>query len=90
MYFHSDPAVFVLKVSLAQYAATFISFSNMAEVPVASLSKKVVHRHLSSELFPPVAYLSSVMLAHFPVAAVGDLFFSLAIYWWVKPPFTCF
>ena len=71
---------FVLRISLAQFAATSISFSNMSEMPVAAQSKLVVHRFLDAGMFSPVVYTATVMATHFPVAAVGDLFFTAALY----------
>jgi hypothetical protein len=54
--FYQPPlSAFTLRTSLAQYAATFISFSNAAELPIAYQSKRVVARHLDSSMYAPPA-----------------------------------
>lgn len=45
-----DPSAYVLRIGLALFASTTVSYSSMAEVPVAFMSKRLVARQVSQGL----------------------------------------
>ena len=78
-----DPNNFVMFVSLSLFASIFLAYSNMAEVPVVYQSKRIVHRHLTTKMYPVWSYLVALMTINFPVTFLADVIFCTILYWLV-------
>ena len=50
LFWSPDPSNYILKIGLALFASTSVSYSSMAEVPVAFMSKRLVSRQVSQGL----------------------------------------
>jgi ABC-type multidrug transport system ATPase subunit/ABC-type multidrug transport system permease subunit len=81
LYYNIPSTSFNLFTALAQFCLVFLSFSNNAEIPIASNTKKVLFRHLESNAYPALPFVASIMTTSLPVAAIGDLIFSAIVYW---------
>jgi ABC-type multidrug transport system ATPase subunit/ABC-type multidrug transport system permease subunit len=80
LFFAPDPSNFPLRFALALFAATFLSFGNMAEIPAVDTSKRVVYRQTASSMYPETAYLGATLTSHFPFASAGTLLFAILLY----------
>lgn len=81
LYYKPDPAAFPLRFALALFAAIFLAFGNMAEIPAVDVSKRIVYRQTSSNLYEPLPYLSSILVTHFPFTVAANIIFSSLLYY---------
>jgi ABC-type multidrug transport system permease subunit len=72
---------FQSRFGLLLFSATFIGFSNNAELPAVFQSKKVASYQLRG--YSALAYVSAILITSLPLAILCDLIFGSIVYWMV-------
>jgi len=81
LFYQLDPSLFAARYGLILFSLTFLSFVNMAEVPLASEFKKVVAKQVDSGFYSPLSYVFSVVLMHLPLSIVECGVMGTILYW---------
>ena len=81
LFYQLDPSLFAARYGLILFSLTFLSFVNMAEVPLASEFKKVVAKQVDSGFYSPLSYVFSVVLMHLPLSIIECGVMGTILYW---------
>jgi ATP-binding cassette, subfamily G (WHITE), member 2, SNQ2 len=65
------------------FTLIFVSYSNIAEVPLTFENKRIVQRQLSNGAYPAFSYVLALIVVQLPIILLADMILSLAIYWMV-------
>jgi ABC-type multidrug transport system ATPase subunit/ABC-type multidrug transport system permease subunit len=68
------------KFGMFLFGALHVAFANMSEVPIAVVNKYTCYKHVSSGMYPSLAYVLAVSLLHIPIAFAESLVFSVILY----------
>lgn len=62
----------------------FLAFGGMAEVPIASLAKKVVIKQYAARMYSIPVFVLCTVITQLPLAIVDTVVFGSIVYWCVQ------
>lgn len=71
---------YLLKYGVMLFAAIFLGFSSMAEVPGTIYNRGVAARQIRAGQYTPLSYVLSVFIAGLPLLVLQGVIFSVTIY----------
>lgn len=81
IYYKISTDNFVVKYSLAIFAASAVAFASFAEIPTIFISKRTAARQMSAGFYQPLAYVLSVIVNSLPVGILSTFLFGTILYW---------
>lgn len=72
---------FSLKIGVLTFSIIFLSFANLAEIPVIIEQRQVVQKQSRAKFYPFSSYTFSAFLTHAPIAATEVVILGSILYW---------